>query len=141
MPSPDDILEELKLLGVPFSRRGLLRYEDWDVISKAVRGSQGRGIGRYTEYPQCTICEVYAGHRLINGTYGEDSKFKDLGFPKLSPQLVAFLRKNYIDNGLDKERTLQSCSEGDTFKADVLRSFQDLYINLYDVADRKYLLS
>lgn len=63
--TPDQIIDTLKKFGVSLSRRTLLRYEEWGLIPNAIRGSGGRGVGRFTEYPENTAAEVFAAWHLL----------------------------------------------------------------------------
>lgn len=48
--SPDELLERLEALGVHIARRTLTDWTQRGVIREPVRGSRGRGKGRFTEY-------------------------------------------------------------------------------------------
>jgi hypothetical protein len=62
---PDEVVEEAsRIVGFPVSRRTLLRYEHLELIPAPVRGSEGRGIGRFTDYPSDTPFEFYAAWYL-----------------------------------------------------------------------------
>lgn len=62
---PDELIEELREMRVFTSRRTLLRYEEKGLISEPVRGNNGRGRGRFTEYSASAPYEFYASWYCI----------------------------------------------------------------------------
>lgn len=65
---PDQVVEAIKRLGIiKLSRRTLLRWELDKLIPSSERGSHGRGIGAYSEYPEDTPAEYFASHNLLYG--------------------------------------------------------------------------
>lgn len=110
--SPDEVLGELKKLGVELSRNTLLNYEKRELIPKADRGSRGKGKGRYADYPPETVAEAYASWHVIHGPVLTESAtlFTPSGTyqqfweetnrqveAKLSPRQVAVVRKRALD--------------------------------------------
>lgn len=63
--SPDEVLSELKKLGVSITRKTLLNYEEI-ALPKPQRGSGGRGIGRFTEYQRGTVEYAFAIYHMLN---------------------------------------------------------------------------
>lgn len=58
---PDDVVSEIKLMNIKkISRRTLLLWEKEKLLSPAKRGSGGRGIGAYAEYPEDAAAEFAA---------------------------------------------------------------------------------
>lgn len=64
---PDEVIDELKKLGVEMSRSTLLNYEKWGLIPEPKRGGAGKGKGRTTDYPDDTPAEACAAWALMNG--------------------------------------------------------------------------
>lgn len=63
---PDDVIEEIKKLGIKkISRRTLLLWEKKQLIPAAIRGSGGRGIGAFADYPDCTAAEFSASWSVM----------------------------------------------------------------------------
>lgn len=67
--SPDDVIAALKNKGINSSRATLLRFENAGLISRAERGSGGRGLGKYTEYPGDVIHEYFASYHLMKSKH------------------------------------------------------------------------
>lgn len=65
--SPDEIITNLRPLNINISRRTLLNYEVEKLISEPVRGGNGRGRGRTTEYNENAWKEVYVAYRMLHG--------------------------------------------------------------------------
>ena len=63
--TPDEVIEKLKNGGVYISRSTLLRYEQAKVIPEPERGADGRGKGRFTNYPNETPAEFFASWSFI----------------------------------------------------------------------------
>jgi len=66
--TPDQILNKLSVLGVDICRRTLLRYETQGLIPAAIRGSSGRGIGRWTDYPSDVVGKAVIVYKLLKVT-------------------------------------------------------------------------
>jgi len=62
---PNDVIEQLKELGVDISRETLRRWVNANLIPEPERGNLGRGQGRYSEYPQETVWEAFAAWHLL----------------------------------------------------------------------------
>lgn len=62
--TPDEVIAELKKLGIKISRSTLLNYEKQGLIPGPKRGGAGKGKGRTTDYPDETPAEFYASHVL-----------------------------------------------------------------------------
>lgn len=83
--TPDEVLNTIKKISeIEFTRATLTKYENWNLISKPVRGGGGRGIGRWTNYPEIVVAEAVAAYLLINGKYDFPVSVR----PKLTPVLV-----------------------------------------------------
>ena len=98
--TPDEVIEQLKKIGVEMSRPSLTRYEKQGLIPKPERGALGRGRGRWTNYPPETVAEAYAAWGLLHGKYGFskfNKKFFEGNPPKLSPALVASIRQSVME--------------------------------------------
>lgn len=88
--TPDKVLEEIKALtGIKFTRATLTNYENRGLISKPERGSFGRGIGRWTNYPEKTVAEAITTYRLINGKYDFFTKSP----PCIPIEIIAYTKK------------------------------------------------
>ena len=58
--TPDEVLQELKCkYGVSMSRSTLTRYENKGLIPKPKHGAYGRGKGRFTDYLNSTVNDLY----------------------------------------------------------------------------------
>lgn len=66
--SPDEVLDKLKILGVNITRKTLLNYELIG-LPEPERGSGGRGKGRFTEYPEETVCMAFAIYHMMNSEF------------------------------------------------------------------------
>jgi hypothetical protein len=67
--SPDEVISGLKNKSISSSRATLLRFENAQLISVADRGSGGRGLGKYTEYPADVIHEYFASYHLMKSKH------------------------------------------------------------------------
>ena len=77
--SPDEVLFELKKLGIEMTRRSLARYEAWELIPEAVRGGLGRGRGRTSDYSKDAVGDAYVAWRLMNEfKYRKAEEIKEL---------------------------------------------------------------
>lgn len=65
--TPDELIQELKRIGVIISQSTLNEYEAQGLISAPVRGSYGRAGERWTDYPRASPGEVYAAYCLLEG--------------------------------------------------------------------------
>lgn len=63
--SPDEVIKKLESMGIHISRKTLLRYEENKLIPAPKRGSEGRGKGRFTDYPENTPYEFFASWYCI----------------------------------------------------------------------------
>ena len=72
--SPDEVISGLKSKGISSSRATLLRYENARLISGADRGSGGRGLGKYTEYPADAIHEYFASYHVIKSKHASQDQ-------------------------------------------------------------------
>jgi hypothetical protein len=52
----------------------LLRFENAGLISQAERGSGGRGLGKYTEYPADVIHEYFASYHVIKSKHASQEQ-------------------------------------------------------------------
>lgn len=85
---------ELRSMDVNITRRTLLRYEKANLIPEPIRGGQGRGKGRTTDYPDSTASEAFAAYYLLNGN------------PSYRVETVASARKtilSWLENGVDSQ--------------------------------------
>lgn len=64
--TPDEVLVELVKKGIIVSRKTLLNYENRGLIPKPNRGSGGRGVGRFTDYPIGTVEQAVKAHYMLN---------------------------------------------------------------------------
>lgn len=78
--TPDELIEAVGKLGISISRATLLRYEKEELLPLPMRGAEGRGYGRYTDYPETAPFELFASIMLMK---------RD----KVSPELIAAARK------------------------------------------------
>lgn len=90
--SPEEVLNQLVKMGIKVSRSTLLRFEKAELIPTPTRGSTGRGVGRYSDYPQSTPEYFFASWWLI--------KFKGIKIEELS-QLLPIGRVYGIDKNQD----------------------------------------
>ncbi|MBP2650767.1 MAG: hypothetical protein H6Q74_1592 [Firmicutes bacterium] len=58
--SPDEVLRQIKNMGINISRSTLLRFEKAKVIPEPKRGANGRGAGRFSDYPEDTPKHFFA---------------------------------------------------------------------------------
>ena len=63
--TPDEIIATLDRLGIKSSRATLLRQENANLIPAPIRGSGGRGHGKYTDYSAETVAEYAASYHLV----------------------------------------------------------------------------
>lgn len=63
--SPEEVVKNLDSYGIKISRDRLTRWARIGAISQPRRGSNGRGKGRWTDYPDKVIPEVMAVHRML----------------------------------------------------------------------------
>lgn len=108
--TPDEVINQLKTLGVEISRPTLSRYESQDLIPKPKRGSLGRAGGSWTDYPDGTVEEVYAAWALMHGKYG--LKIINMDFfcnkpPKISPDTIRYIRNQDNLKKDARERVLE----------------------------------
>ncbi|MCL6558948.1 MAG: hypothetical protein K6U74_09115, partial [Firmicutes bacterium] len=127
--TPDEVIAELKKLGVNISRNTLLNYEKWGLIPEAERGSHGKGKGRYADYPPETIAEAYASYCALrgltfsetanlitpDGIYQQNFQICDGGAfkVKVSPRQVAVIRKRALDFEAGNTKALFSVKAGE----------------------------
>ena len=67
--SPEEVLAKLKTMGINSSRATLLRYKEAGLIPKPEEGGGGRGVGRFTDYPNHTVNEYFASYHIIKGKH------------------------------------------------------------------------
>lgn len=95
--TPDEVIAQLKKMGVEMSRPTLTRYEQQGLIPEPERGAYGRGGGRWTDYPDETVEEAYAAWSLIHGEYGYgDDELRavfDGRPPKITPETIRIIRQ------------------------------------------------
>ena len=111
--SPQEIVDRLASVGIEVSRPTLLRYEKQGLVASASRGSSGRGIGRWSEYPEIALAEAYAAWSLLHGNYADIiiQRLFNSG-PVLGPHVVGKIRHMYsIENEEVMETGLISESE------------------------------
>ena len=104
--SPDEVLEKLITMGVKTSRSTLLRFEKAELIPAPERGSTGRGVGRFSDYPDDTAEYFFASWWLM--------KMEKLSIEELS-QLLPIGRKykcctteefiNSVESGISSSET------------------------------------
>lgn len=70
--SPDEVLKRLAMMGVKSSRATLLRYKDAGLISKPEEGAGGRGVGRFTDYPNKAVFEYFASYHVIKSLHASE---------------------------------------------------------------------
>lgn len=63
----DDILQEMKKMGVEISYPTLNRYVNAGLVTKPVNVNSGRGKGQISQYPTRALFEAYAAWNLLNG--------------------------------------------------------------------------
>lgn len=63
--TPDEVIRELEQLGVKISRETLRRWTNAGLVPEPIRGSRGRGQGRFTDYPVDTSWEAFAAWHLL----------------------------------------------------------------------------
>lgn len=104
--TPDEIIEQLKKMGVEISRPTLSRYEKQELIPKPQRGGLGRGGGRWTDYPENTVEQAYAAWSMMHGSYGSkyiNREFFDNKPPKINPSTIKSIRVwDMLKTGLKK---------------------------------------
>ncbi|CVK18759.1 hypothetical protein [Sporomusa sphaeroides] len=64
--TPDELIEKVQPLRVKIKRRSLLNYEKNGFIDKPLRGGNGRGKGRTTEYHEKAWLDVYIAYRILH---------------------------------------------------------------------------
>ena len=72
--NPEEILRALEKQGVRSSRATLLRYEAANLIPGALRGSGGRGHGKFSDYPDGTVAEYIASTYLIKSLHATNAE-------------------------------------------------------------------
>lgn len=115
--TPDEVIEQLKKIGIEISRPTLTRYEKQGLIPNPKRGGLGRGGGRWTDYPDNTIEEAYASWQLMHGEYGTNEVNNDFFNgkpPKINPLTVANVRSwNEMRKKINKSELECQRSEAD----------------------------
>lgn len=87
--SPEDVLQELRTeYGIPMCRRTLLNYEKEGLIPQAKRGSGGRGVGAYADYPLDTPGKLAFAYITKKGA-SLDSTSLDKRIARLEVELQA----------------------------------------------------
>ncbi len=61
----DEVLEQVKNLGVTISREALRRWVIAELVPEPTKGSLGRGRGTWSNYPIETPWEVFAAYHLL----------------------------------------------------------------------------
>ena len=101
--TPDELLKKLESMGIIVSRRTLLRYEENKLIPEPKRGSEGRGVGRFTDYHENTPYEFFASWYLMKKhkmDVLDTAKIRDIALNKV---------ENFIHNptyGKDEKKFL-----------------------------------
>lgn len=110
--TPDEILSNLKNLGVSISRSTLLRYEKAGLIPQPIRGGQGRGKGRTTEYTLDTVGEAYAAyqfsHNEHNLTPASIKKIREDALKFVNTFFTEFLDETY--SNLSDEQVVKTAA-------------------------------
>lgn len=63
--TPDELLAELKKLGITISRNTLHRWTKEGLLPEPERGSLGRGRGRFVHYPKEAVAEAAAAWTVL----------------------------------------------------------------------------
>lgn len=86
--TPDELLHALARMGFKASRTTLNLWVRQGLVPTPVRGSGGRGVGRYSYYPKTAIGEAVASAYLLRrGLFGR-------GLP---PRFVAQVRRTAVE--------------------------------------------
>lgn len=89
--TPDEVVKKIEEIGIKTSRSTLLRFENQELIPRPERGSDGRGRGRYSEYPYHTPHEYFASYVLLNKpyrfTFDQVAKARDFALRVFSNQV------------------------------------------------------
>jgi len=127
--TPDELISRLASWKVTLSRPTLLRYQKQGLISEPTRGSSGRGIGKWTNYPDIALVQSFAAWSLLHGEYGGDELqiFFQGKPPALRPESVAIIKKEYFHE-TDKN---PNGSYFQQFTERAVQELLDVYILLY----------
>lgn len=88
--SPDEVLSKLSELGVNITRKTLLNYEAYG-LPKPERGSGGRGVGRFTDYPPNVIEYAFAIYHMLNS-----SNYPSLLISEISDTIPLFADNPFV---------------------------------------------
>lgn len=126
--TPDEVINNLKKIGVEISRPTLSRYEKQELIPIPKRGGLGRGGGRWTDYPENTVEEAYAAWTMMHGVYGIET-MNDSFFggkpPKISPVTIKRIKflNDFFQSGtiMNEEQKREAVIELTLRKLDIVR--------------------
>jgi hypothetical protein len=126
--SPDEVINKVAVLGVEISRATLLRYENQGLISKPERGGGGAG-GRWTDYPDQTVQEVYASWCLLHGNYGSNElrEIFDSRPPKISPAAIEKIRLYQLYETMKEVYVLEALCDGTVNKGMSVEEHAKIY--------------
>ncbi|WP_027937309.1 hypothetical protein [Anaeroarcus burkinensis] len=65
--TPEEVIDKAGLLGAVISKATLVRYTQQGLVSTPDRGSGGRGVGRWSEYPEMAPIEAATAKMMISG--------------------------------------------------------------------------
>lgn len=137
--TPDEVIEQLSLIGAQLSRTTLVRYEKQALIPYPERGSLGRAGGRWTDYPDSTVSEAFAAWVMMRGEYG----FSELNHeifegkpPRIPPTAIAVARRmaHEIELTMSQEQKYSPQFFSDILRRDVPKE-EDARNWAFDAAD------
>ena len=105
--SPDEVLGKLSELGVNITRKTLLNYEAYG-LPKPERGSGGRGVGRFTDYPPNTVEHAFSIYNMLNSSNYPSSFVMEIVkiIPDFADNPFAFIGRGW---GYDSSKKCTEC--------------------------------
>jgi hypothetical protein len=106
--NPNDLVERLAKIGVNITSRTIFNYAEWQIIPKPERGASR--AGKWVDYPDEAILEIYAAWSLIHGEYGNESIHELFAGkpPKIAPDAIAMIRLIYMADRMALEKVAQN---------------------------------
>jgi len=143
--SPEEVLQKLIKMGVKTSRSTLLRYEKAELIPAPERGSTGRGVGRFSDYPDNTAECFFASWWLMKMesiSIDEMSKILPIGRKGRSytrNELIDVIDKKIDQAEINHNYLLESCDYLTADERIKSRKLFELWQNYYWEAGRDFV--
>lgn len=99
--TPDEVLKIVDKMGICASRSSLLRFEKAGLVPQPKRGAGGRGVGRFSDYPEDAPLHFFASWWTI--------KSEGITLKKLA-DLLPIGRKFYQDHEEKREQISNLCN-------------------------------